>query len=421
MTEEWSPTPIEDAWDEMDGNGHKDSVNEEEDEDEILARTILTKEDIEFVINTIIKEAKYDELSIRQIIHGFDSTFTKLPIPHVINSKNSGAGKSYILNHVASFYPEKYIITLAGMSDKAIFHSDGPMVIVDENTGEVKLLDPIVNDLETEIERLEDENNKGNKQTIREIQSEIKSLQRSAQKLIDLNNKIIIIQDTPQYAVFNLVMTLLSQDSPKDQVYAFTDKSGNGKLMQSKNRIRGMPVIFTTQVIDDTDNQRFEEKNRRFIHVTPNTSREKIKEANRLTVLKYGSLKDEYDQLVVNREDIARAKQIIRVIIAKLKQHTKYLEPKDTGVKIPFAMTVTGSLPDDGNVWNMTVAERVMKYLSMNTKLHMDQRPRLVHKETGAFYPIATYEDLKDTHDLMERAATNIRPYVAEWYDRVFL
>lgn len=28
----------------------------------------------------------------------------------------------------------------------------------------------------------------------------------------------------------------------------------------------------------------------------------------------------------------------------------------------------------------MTVAERLMKYLTMNTKMHMDQRPRLVHK-----------------------------------------
>jgi hypothetical protein len=33
-------------------------------------------------LDTIIKESKYDE--IRQIFHGFNSTFTKTPIPHVI-------------------------------------------------------------------------------------------------------------------------------------------------------------------------------------------------------------------------------------------------------------------------------------------------------------------------------------------------
>ena len=30
-----------------------------------------------------------------------------------------------------------------------------------------------------------------------------------------------------------------------------------------------MPVMFSTRVIDDTQGARFEEKNRRFIHVTP--------------------------------------------------------------------------------------------------------------------------------------------------------
>lgn len=247
---------------------------------------------------------------------------------HVINSKNFGAGKSYLLNHVASFYPDKYILTLAGISDKAIFHSDGPMVIEDELTSEIKLLDPVIDDLETEIERSQEEDPKKNKKKIKEIESEIKALQRSAQKLIDLNNKIIILQDTPPPTVFNLLMTLLSQDSPKDQLYAFTDKtSGAGKLIQSRNRIRGMPVIFTTQVIDDTDSQRFEEKNRRFIHVTPNTSKEKIREANRLTALKYGYLKDEYDKLVVKRADIEKAKQILILCTQDFPQQLWFLSP----------------------------------------------------------------------------------------------
>jgi hypothetical protein len=413
------------------GNGHNSETpiadeelkqyQDQPDEDEELAATKLTEEDIDFVLKTIMKEAKYDELSIKQIFHGFNSTFTKTPIPHVVNSKNSGAGKSYLLNHVAAFYPVKYIFTLAGISDKAIFHSDGPMVIEDKVTGEIKLLEPIINDLEIELESLQEKDPKGNKKKIRDIQSQIKSLQRSAQKLIDLNNKIIILQDTPAPTVFNLLMTLLSQDNPRDQLYAFTDKSsGSGKLIQSRNRIRGMPVIFTTQVIDDTDNQRFEEKNRRFIHVTPNTSREKIKEANRLTAFSYGYLKDEYDDLVVNRTDIEKAKQIIDIIIAKLKQHTKHLDTKDTGVKVPFALTILQSLPDDGGVWEMTVAERTMKYLAMVTKLHMDSRPRVLDKETGAFYPIALFEDLKETLVLMERGGSNVRPYLAEWYDLVF-
>jgi hypothetical protein len=74
------------------------------DEDEELAAIKLTKDDVNFMFQTMMKESKYDELSIKQTVHGLNSAFTRLPIPHVSTSKESGAGKSYIVNHIASFY-----------------------------------------------------------------------------------------------------------------------------------------------------------------------------------------------------------------------------------------------------------------------------------------------------------------------------
>ena len=413
---------------------------EQKDKDEELSAIKLTKDDIDFMFQTMMKESRYDELSIKQTVHGLNSAFTRLPIPHVSTSKESGAGKSYIVNHIAGFYPDKYITRLAGISDKALFHLDGPMIVVkDEETGEFELLDDIINQLETERDECEDEikvqqglKNEGKpydkdllkvkKKQIKEIESEERNVEKSAQKLIDFDNKILIVQDTPSPQFFNLLMTILSQDTTKDQQYAFTDKSSNGKLFANKNRIRGMPVIMTTQVIDDTDNARFEEKIRRFIHISPNTSAEKIKEANRLTAFRFGYLPTEYDKLVVSRSEIVRAKQIVKIIIAKLKQQKKYLGPKESGVKVPFALALEESLPvEEGEVWKMTVGERTMKYLSMVTKLNMDSRPRLVHKEIGAFYPISTFEDLKETITLMERGGSKVRPYLQQWFNNVFV
>src|SRR5687767_14392835 len=57
------------------------------DEDEALAATKLTEDDINFMFQTMMKESKYDELSIRQTVHGLNSAFTRLPIPHVFTSK----------------------------------------------------------------------------------------------------------------------------------------------------------------------------------------------------------------------------------------------------------------------------------------------------------------------------------------------
>ena len=51
----------------------------------------------------------------------------------------------------------------------------------------------------------------------------------------------------------------------------------------------------------------------------------------------------------------------------------------------------------------MTVMKRILHYLAIVTKVNMDERPRIVNTETGAFYPISTFEDVKETWELMER------------------
>jgi hypothetical protein len=69
----------------------------------------------------------------------------------------------------------------------------------------------------------------------------------------------------------------------------------------------------------------------------------------------------------------------------------------------------------------MTVYDRLIKYLSVTTKIHMDSRPRLINKENGQSYPIATLGDLKETLYLMQVAASGIRPYLTKWYNEKFI
>ena len=442
-------------WDEEQGEqkAHKEQKKEEKrketdnDEDkeelDLATRTRLSTEDITFVINTMKKEAQYDEISIKQLLYGMCSAFTKCPIPHNVNSKESGAGKSYLLTLVSAYFPDKYVMPISGMSDKAIYHRQGVMVIKkkevdgqqesDDDDG-VEPTTPILDNLELEKEELEEQiGRRGQyhnqhedkeivkeiKKRVKEIENEIKDIKENAEKLIDLSNQIILCLDTPQDSLFDTLMSLMSQDTPRDQIYSFTDKSGIGKLGTKNNRLRGMPVIFTTRVIDDTRTLRFQEKNRRFINVTPDTSNKKISAANNIIGLKYGSISEEYDTLVVSRHDKEKAKRILKILIAKLKQHSKHLQPKQSGVKIPFVDAITHSMPND-RVWSMTVTERIMKYLSIIAKVNMDNRPKIVEQETGQFYPIATFEDLKETLQLMERGASDIRPYITKWYNDVF-
>ena len=77
------------------GERGSDNCNENEQQqsyDEKLADEKLGSRDINFAIDTMKKEAEYDEISVKQLFYGFCSAFTKWPIPHTINSRDSGAG-----------------------------------------------------------------------------------------------------------------------------------------------------------------------------------------------------------------------------------------------------------------------------------------------------------------------------------------
>jgi hypothetical protein len=281
---------------------------QEEKQTEIPIQDKVTEDDINFVIETITREAEHDKISIKQLFYGMASAFTKIPIPHTVNSKIAGAGKSYLLNLVAEYYPQKYVIILAGASAKALLHREGKMVIKNLQTGQLEELEPRLERLENELEKL-DKTKKEDKTRIREIEKERKHLIKHQQKLIDLDDTIIIIQDTPDDSVLVNLMSLSSQDSQSDQEYIFADKSSSGKIVSSSNIIRGMPVLFTTRVIDDTTHARFEETNRRSINVTPNVSNQKIESAIDLIASRYGLLPDEYDEEVISKQNKEKARQ----------------------------------------------------------------------------------------------------------------
>ena len=78
---------------------------EEEDNAEPSKDTdndVVTSKDIQFVLDTIAKQAPHDKIQIKQIFYGICSSQTSTKIHHNINSKNSGEGKSYITACIGS-------------------------------------------------------------------------------------------------------------------------------------------------------------------------------------------------------------------------------------------------------------------------------------------------------------------------------
>lgn len=347
----------------------------------------VTSQDIQFILEIMKKEAPYDIVSIKQLFFGMCSAFTKLPIHHNVNSRKSGSGKTYDLILVSGYFPNRYVLSFIGMSDKALLHEQGIQVMVDEETGNTILVEPITEDHKRTIEELQKklenphikkEEKKELKSQIKQHEKEIRDICDKSEKLIILDNRIILLLDTAQEGLYNTLMSLISQDTSKDQLYEFTDKQASGKLGSSKNRLRGTPAIFTTQVIDDTRQLRYQEKNRRFIHVTPDTSSEKIASAKRLMGKRYGLLPEEYNEQVVDSADRERADEIVSLLVDKLIDHSKLFKPKESGIKIPFEESISHGIGGNETEWSMTVMDRLMRYLVIVTKANMDSRPRIM-------------------------------------------
>ena len=56
------------------------------------------------------------------------------------------------------------------------------------------------------------------------------------------------------------------------------------------------------------------------------------------------------------------------------------------------------------DAWSMTVLSRLLNYIAIITKVNMDSRPKVVDIETGVFYPISIYDDLKEALEIMKTA-----------------
>ena len=94
--------------------------------------------------------------------------------------------------------------------------------------------------------------------------------------------------------------------------------------------------------------------------------------------MKWGATEEEYETEIVSAEEKESAKQIVNVIASKLKWHTNSLKkPGDAGVYIPFRNRIFESLLPKKQIWDMTISDRLLKNLTMSTRVYISCRPRL--------------------------------------------
>ena len=259
---------------------------------------------IQFCLEIILKEAREEHRLVRQIFYTMASAYTNNPSNLAINSP-SGEGKSYVLTKVGEVFPKEDVMFLSGMTDKALFHRPGILVIKNDQNGEydpiddrIAKIDSDIEDKRNEMDNAKDKNLKqGLSNVIRALEKEKKDLLKETKKLIDLSHKILVFLDTPKPELFSALMPLLSHDKYEVE-YEFVDT--HNSIRTKTNLLRGWPAVIFAQAIDYSHHQRYPEIQRRFIITNPKMSVQKYERAIDLIGDKFGLPDFAYQQKIVS-------------------------------------------------------------------------------------------------------------------------
>lgn len=409
---------------------------------EIDDTDIGNEDKIRYCLKVILKEAKKEDRLVKQIFYHMLSAYTSNPLNLAINAP-SGEGKNYVLRKVAENFPKEDVMFLTGMTDKALFHRAGKLVIKNNSNGEyedienlIQKLDSRKEDIEAELASTRDATTKqGLKAQLKTIEEEKQDLSKDAKKLIDLNHKILIFLDTPRSELLYALMSLLSHDNYEGE-YEYADSTNTGIKTRS-NVLRGWPVMIFSQAIDFSGYKRSDEITRRFVITNPKMTKEKYEAAIDLIAKKFSYPSHVYDALVVTKREKHLAQEIIKELKQNILNVCEAVEPGNNNAIVPFWEPIKDKLNKD-KAHDMTVAYRLFSYLSLLSIINIEQRPRIIYKRKSMkegtsgetqdmplgiykqVMPIATYEDLKEATFLMEYA-DGVRPYILEWFNDAFL
>jgi len=348
---------------------------------------------IDYVLSDLEKRVKRDRPTKLSVFFTGLSAYLPEPINLFLKGE-SGIGKTYNTMQTLAYFPEEDVWSLGGLSPKALIHEHGVLL---NKYGEPIDLDekpikPKKKDYESEEEYRE---------ALKEYREELKAYVeeiRNSYTLIDLSRKILVFLEAPEYETFRMLYPILSHDK-REVEYRFVDKSAKGPLRTVRVKIRGWPAtIFCT-----TDRRYMEELSTRSFTVTPEISREKISEANRLISYK-SSFPWEYSEET----------RTIKALIESLKRQ---LADGKTDVLIPFP-NLDELFPSE-ITRDMRDYQHFNQFLRALTALHFYQRP-FIKLSDGRRFVVSTVEDVKEAmkiySELFETTRTGTEQRILSFY-----
>lgn len=367
-------------------------------------KTWRTENLIDYILKDLEKRVKKDKATKLSVFFAGLSAYLPEPINLFLKGE-SGVGKSYNVVETLKYFPEEDIWFLGGLSPKALIHSYG--VLLNKYGEPIDLLEkpakPKKSSFKDDFGEFKEAEYAKALENYREQLNAWNEEIRDAYTLIDLSHKTLVFLESPEQETFRMLFPILSHDNHKVE-YRFTDKTAKGQLRTTRVVIQGWPAtIFLS-----TDKRYMEELATRSFTVTPESSKEKIEEANRLTNQK-ASFPWQYNHETTETQTIKKLVQSIK------NQFTN----NQTNIVIPFT-SLHEFFPKE-IVRDMRDFQHFTQFLKTITALHIYQRPFL--KINGKKFLIATIEDVKNAletySEVFETTRTGTEQKILAFYHQI--
>lgn len=379
-----------------------------------LESKITDRDYAEFVIRTIKRTVKQEDLLVRQIFYSGLSKNCPNPINLAVLAPTS-EGKTYPVLESLQYFPKRDTWKLGSMTPKVIIRQNG--ILVDQDNEPLK---PKIKELRKRIrsDEIDDEEKE-------ELQEQLEQLYLEAKVLIDLRDKILVFLEPPHVDTWSILKPILSHDDFEIEHPYVYEVQGLGFTVK-KVVTRGWPAFIFCSAKNESNWPAWPEIQSRFVITSPNMIAQKYLEGNMLTAQKMGLPRLVQQALIVSDNDAELAKKCVLYLIQQLKECTvkknddinsKANPVNSSIVWIPFGQILANILPAEKGTDNR-ITKRIFSFLTIITLSRSQLRCRLRYGQENL-----VISDLEDLHEVLHitQHLSGIPPYKLRIFKEIFL
>lgn len=319
------------------------------------------------------------------------SAYTKNPQNLRILAQ-TGEGKTYLVNHVSTLFPQENIIKLSNASPQS-FKYLARKKVIEVSPGTWQDYDIALGPLQEELKKSKKNERK------KETEKQIEEYKERIHLQFDFNEKTLIFLDSQSFALWESLKSNLSHDDEYLKSYV-VNKSNTGKLGTTKVVFKGWPAVIYCSAKDEVNRDKTDEINTRFNTISFKGSPKKYREMLRIKSLRNSLPTPFYQKKIISEEEIKEARKKVKQLIENVK---KYVDDEHPILDL-YGDAISEVFKADAG-YRSRQLDILESNITVLTLANASQRPKIIVDEIE--YPVALKSDIIRANKLTKEP-TNI-------------